>query len=363
MPSAPYSTWFAPYLLTLEHCGHALSNVLFNPGSAFSTFSLACALFIAVAFLAYRRARKGRTRHSLKVLARALFPRWFWCNASMRADLVFFIFNCLAVGSFIGWGLVSGDAVNRATLHAMDSVFGLEPPALFSHIGTNVVLTVAMFVAYDFGYWVDHFLKHKVPMLWEFHRVHHTAEVLSPLTNARVHPVDSLIFANITGISIGLAHGVGSYFLGAGAREAVLSGTNVILLAFIFLVVHLQHSHVAIHFGRTMNKVLFSPAHHHIHHSTRQEHFDRNLGSCLAVWDWMFGTLIQPQEVAGQLTFGVDTESDRYTPHSVAGALVLPFVRAAKQLMPHRTSSASNTAYPPPSHGGDDVPRGFLRRP
>jgi sterol desaturase/sphingolipid hydroxylase (fatty acid hydroxylase superfamily) len=185
-------------------------------------------------------------------------------------------------------------------------------------------------------------------MLWEFHRVHHTAEVLSPLTNFRMHPVDSLIFANIISVALGVAHGVGLHVLGGAARETLLSGSNIIFVVFVFATVHLQHSHVPIRFGGWLGKVLLSPAHHHIHHSTDRAHFDRNLGSCLAVWDWMFGTLILPDAVRGKLTFGADVEGDRYTPHSIAGSLVWPFVRAARRLMPRAARPPSpDEAYEP----------------
>ena len=45
-------------------------------------------------------------------------------------------------------------------------------------------------------------------MLWDFHKVHHTAEVLSPLTNFRMHPVDSVVFGNILAIFLGVTGGV-----------------------------------------------------------------------------------------------------------------------------------------------------------
>ncbi|HTU00143.1 MAG TPA: sterol desaturase family protein [Rhizomicrobium sp.] len=347
MAEGSQNAWFSPYLRTLEYCANAIAHSTFSPGSVFSIFSLLCALLIAVAFLAYRRARKGKPPVRLRVLARALFPRWFWRSASMRADIGFYFLNTVAIGGFIGWGLISANTVSHLTIHALTGALGPSHASPLPHIVASAWLTLALFVAYDFAYWIDHYLSHKIPVLWDFHRVHHTAETLSPLTNARVHPVDSLIFANITGLCVGSTHGVVGYFLGNAASEAMLSGTNVIYLGFLFAVVHLQHSHVPIQFGRRLNRIFFSPAHHHIHHSTRPEHFNSNLGSCLAVWDWMFGTLIDPQEVKGRLTFGVEMEGDRYTPHSMAGTLVWPFVRAARRAMPRRTpaKTAANTAY------------------
>ena len=55
-------------------------------------------------------------------------------------------------------------------------------------------MTVTLFLAYELGYWLNHYVPHRVPFLWEFHKVHHSATVLTPLTNFRVHPVYMCIF-------------------------------------------------------------------------------------------------------------------------------------------------------------------------
>jgi len=58
--------------------------------------------------------------------------------------------------------------------------------------------------------------------------------------------------------------------------------------------------------------------------------------------------LILPDDVEGRLTFGADTEGDRYTPHSMAGSLVWPFVRAFRTLMPRTGRAAETRAYDTP---------------
>ncbi len=321
------------------HIRDALLAVLVSPGSTFSLLSLAVALAVTLTFLRLRRGK--RKFPAPRVLVRALFPRrWRW-SASSRADLGFFLLNALATGSLIGWGLLSYAAIGRGAQSALDRLFGAAPLLPLTPVLRDAALTLALFLAYEFAYWLDHYLKHRIPLLWEFHRVHHTAEVLSPLTVFRMHPVDSLIFANILAVVMGATAGAARHLLGAGAHEAAWSGTNVILLAFIFGIVHLQHSHVDIRFRGWLGRLVLSPGHHQIHHSTRPEHFNSNLGSCLAVWDWMFGTLVMPTDARTRLTFGADVEADRYTPHSVAGGLVLPFLRALKALRPRRAPSTA----------------------
>ena len=46
-----------------------------------------------------------------------------------------------------------------------------------------------------------------MPFLWEFHKVHHSAEVLNPITGFRSHPVDQVLDAVVMGAMTGLALG------------------------------------------------------------------------------------------------------------------------------------------------------------
>ena len=184
-----------------------------------------------------------------------------------------------------------------------------------------------MFLAYELAYWLDHALSHKVPVLWEFHKVHHTAEVLTPLTVFRVHPIDTLVFANISALVLGLTGAGLQHLLGSAAAPFALSGSNVVLVGFVFLTVHLQHSHVWISFRGLAGRVFLSPAHHQIHHSADPIHFNRNFGSCLSVWDWLFGTLCLPAKRREALTFGAEVRAGAASPHSVAGVLLAPFGR------------------------------------
>ncbi|MGZ3305953.1 MAG: sterol desaturase family protein, partial [Asticcacaulis sp.] len=94
----------------------------------------------------------------------------------------FFLLNVFVTGTLVGWSLLSYSAISHASGDLARAVFVHNPLPAFPPLVRGAVLTVALFLAYDFAYWLDHYIKHKVPFLWEFHRVHHTAEVLSPLT-------------------------------------------------------------------------------------------------------------------------------------------------------------------------------------
>jgi sterol desaturase/sphingolipid hydroxylase (fatty acid hydroxylase superfamily) len=312
-----------------HQAGQAFMRVFLEPGSHFSIASLAVALAIGAGVLALQRVRRGR-RVRLKVLVRALFPRRLIVGPSTKADLGFFLFNLLLFGGLAGWAILTYGAVSRAVIAALDATFGIAQAASLPAWACTGLATVALFLAYELAYWVDHWLSHKVPALWEFHKVHHTAEGLTPLTNFRVHPVDSVVFGNITALFMGLTAGVLGHVLGRPVSPFTVSGGNIILLGFIFLTVHLQHSHIWIAFTGVWGRIFVSPAHHQLHHSADPAHFDRNFGSCLALWDWMFGTLNMPSRERQAITFGAPAER----PHSITGGLITPFVEALARLKP-----------------------------
>ena len=90
-----------------------------------------------------------------------------------------------------GWAVLSSQVINHATHQLLVGAFGSVASPRLSAWPAAVVMTLVLFAAYEFGYWLDHYFSHNIPFLWEFHKVHHTAEVLTPITNFRVHPVDS----------------------------------------------------------------------------------------------------------------------------------------------------------------------------
>jgi sterol desaturase/sphingolipid hydroxylase (fatty acid hydroxylase superfamily) len=312
----------------LSYVLETLATLFLSFGSSFSAASLFSALCIALAFLLVRRPPE-RSRVPYSVMGRALFPRWLR-RASFRTDVGFFFLNVLVTSVAFGWAMVNSQSISAAVSAALTDRFGVLPGIGLNELTSKLIATMCLFLAYELGYWVDHFLSHRIPVLWDFHKVHHTAEVLTPLTNFRVHPVDTVVFANILGIFLGVTGGVLSFLQLGTAFE--IGGTNLILVAFYFVTVHLQHSHVWIPTTGWLGHVILSPAHHQIHHSDNPTHFDKNFGSCLSIWDWMFGTLHMPERRRERLTFGVATRAPEY--HTVIGSLFSPFARAAERFQP-----------------------------
>ena len=309
-----------------------IGKLFFSFGSHFSLTSLGAALIFSAAWFAWLRLRRGR-RVRPRTIWRALFPRRIIMSRSNQADIGYLFFNVFVFGVVFGWAVLSYQFVSNGISAGLTAALGHVAPSTLPVYVTRTVITVMLFLAYELGYWFNHWLSHKVPLLWEFHKVHHTAEVLTPLTNFRVHPVYTWVFANILALSAAIANGAGNYMFGDTAYQYALSDTNIILVLFIHTYVHLQHSHMWISFRGALGRILVSPAHHQVHHSRDPKHFNRNFGSCLALWDWMFGTLYVPGKEREALTFGFADHPDA---HTVKGELVAPLVNAARHVWPKR---------------------------
>ena len=224
---------------------------------------------------------------------RTLFEASLWWHRSARADYRIYFANALilplilspllfADGQFVAWA---------------NALLGLNEPVSPDPDTANVIarvgFTLAFFVAYDFGRFVAHSLLHDVPFLWEFHKVHHSAEVLTPITAFRVHPVDLLIMVWVPALMTGLTTWIFNRMWPSTVHLYTFLGLHVLIWTFN-LIDNLRHSPVWLTYGPTLGKWLISPAHHQLHHSTEPRHLGCNRGFDIALWDRLYGTLYVP---------------------------------------------------------------------
>lgn len=188
--------------------------------------------------------------------------------------------------------------------------------------------TLVLFLVNDFSrYWL-HRLMHAVPFLWRFHRVHHSAEVLNPLTFYRVHPLENLLFGLRYALVTGFVTALFIRYFGAGIGIVEFMGVNVLVFLFLITGSNLRHSHIPLSYGRHLEKWVISPYQHQLHHSRQYTH--TNFGSSLAVWDRLFGTLVSTdkEKIKNEnLTFGLSHET---VTHSLIGALFNPFIKGIR---------------------------------
>ncbi|MET0307549.1 MAG: sterol desaturase family protein [Sphingomonas sp.] len=294
--------------------GRQVLGIFLAPGSTYSLGALAASL---VLFLLLALPQRRGLRFA--VLMRALFPRRIWCSASGRTDLAYFMLGILLAGTMIGWAIVSAEQVRALVADAL----GPAPERSLPGWAGAAIATPLLFLAYEFAYWLDHWLMHRVPLLWRFHKVHHQAESLSLFTNGRVHPVETIGFYNLLALVMGLTAALLDRLLGA-AQPWTIGGTNALIMLSAVTITHLQHSHLWFGFGPRWGRVLLGPAHHQIHHSADPAHFNRNLGSSLALFDRLFGSFHMPETQRERLKFGV--EDGERNPHGLRAALFAPLL-------------------------------------
>jgi sterol desaturase/sphingolipid hydroxylase (fatty acid hydroxylase superfamily) len=328
---------------------------LLSPSSICSVYSLSATIIIAFAWLAWRRRRRDRPV-VLRALARAIFSRRVLLHRSTLADLAYCVIGLTTLGAILGWAVVSTSWISDGVAALLTRCLGHTPQWRAPDWTLNAMRTVALFLAYELGFFVDHTLKHRIPALWELHKAHHSAEVLTPLVNFRVHPLDSLILANNLALFIGVIGGAAQYALGRKVMSFTLFDQNVLMLLYIYLTAQLQHSEIWIPFTGLWGRMFMSPAHHQLHHSANPAHFNCNMGASLAIWDWLAGSLRMPSVEPPGLAFGVS--GHRHDPHGVMGLVIDPAINALKALAGasafRRTGTAAGSE--PPSVGRAGLP-------
>lgn len=138
----------------------------------------------------------------------------------------------------------------------------------------------AYWLVFDFiSYWV-HRWKHVSPWLWAFHSVHHSQENLTFTTITRGHPFESLFGWLLAFFPL--------VILGAPPNTWL---SFALLRSFLGAI---QHSAIPWRLG-PLYRVIVSPEFHSFHHSTNPEHYNRNFGVELAIWDFLFNTAVDHQ--------------------------------------------------------------------
>ncbi len=309
----------------LHDLGAPLLN-LFNPGFGLSVFFLASSFFVVAAiYIASRR----RARRNFKRFLRYALPMRLFLHRSSLLDYRYYVINGALRALTYGSLIVGSEVWSRLVITALTGIFGPGGDHAAASYAVTALTTVVFVLAFDLGYWFCHWLLHRYNFLWEFHKVHHSAEVLNPFTAFRSHPVEDLLSFNMISLATGSAYGAIVYAFGAGAQQFTLLQMNVVMLVYYLTIFHLRHSHVWLPVRGALAYVIQSPAHHQIHHSVEKEHAGKNLGFCLSLWDWIFGTLFIPEEER-RFRFGIGQEGLEF--NSVARLYALPFIRVGQSL-------------------------------
>jgi len=283
----------------------------FNPHNLNWIFVLSA---ILIASVLYTRSEAGRQQLSLRGLFRFLAPREVFLHPSAILDYKFYVVNSLLLsqlrlGAFVG-GVAGLLAVAQVTESLLTTVLDISPEQGAPQWQAQFAFTVAMTVVMDFSKWLTHYLQHRIRVLWEFHKVHHSAAVLTPISNYRIHPVDFMLEKLVSAILVGVVAGCFSAFYTEDLTIMTILNISAITF-FYFLQSNLRHSHIRLHFSGSLSRIFSSPAMHQVHHSCEARHIDKNFALMLSLWDQLAGTNYIPErdeEYRLGLTAGEDRE-------------------------------------------------------
>lgn len=260
--------------------GHLPQDIV-NDGMMILAFGL---MGVGFCFLRERRL-------SLRAALGQVFRRDLFAAPTSRVDIVHFLLMAAL------WIPVTGALVTVFLTVHLDALlvarFGPRTALLADGWGLATLQFVVLFLWRDLGSWTAHWLLHRVPVLWSIHRSHHSAEALTFFTSARAHPLEYLHMQAGIALSGTLGGGLFLYLTGTTLHAApmlLLVATPVFFETFALA----QHSHLPVSFGR-LSHIFTAPVMHQIHHSAEERHRDRNYGTQLAIFDWLFGTLYIPQ--------------------------------------------------------------------
>lgn len=197
---------------------------------------------------------------------------------------VFYLLNLL-------WAIVIVYSIEWLNNHQIGLFYLFDIP-----LWLKLVMGVMLF---DFVTYWFHRMSHLTPVLWRFHRVHHSDTTMDASTFFRGHPIETFLWFGTSNI------------IAAG-----IFGLDLIALGLYFLVstpfFFLEHSNIKfpVWLDKTFGLIFTTPNIHKVHHEQDQYYTDSNFSDIFILWDRLFGTFkYKPPE---QINFGLkEFEEDR----------------------------------------------------
>ncbi len=144
---------------------------------------------------------------------------------------------------------------------------------------------IVFFIISDFAQWNVHRFLHRVPFLWNFHKVHHSVKEMGFAAQLRYHWMEPVVYKSMLYIPL-----------------AIIGGFDVEQVAivhfFALTIGHLNHANLGWDYG-LLKYVFNNPKMHIWHHAKKlpaSVKYGVNFGLTLSVWDYLFGTSHIPHD-------------------------------------------------------------------
>lgn len=213
---------------------------------------------------------------------------FYYLLSSMLVQLITFL--ALAPSTYIN--------SNSGTFEGIRSAVGGMPWLV--QFGLAVLLTDIM------QYWF-HRMFHKIPFLWGFHAVHHSAKHMDWLAGARMHFVEIILLRGVTSLPL----------LTLGFLPSVMQA----YIGMVYIYASLLHANLGGNFNE-LGQWVAVPRFHHWHHAIEAEGVDKNFAIHFPWLDKIFGTFYLPKD-KWPTGYGVPEN----VPNGYLAQLKYPFVR------------------------------------
>lgn len=221
---------------------------------------------------------------SLFVYALELVKPWRTKQAVFRKDFwldAFYMFFNFFFFSLIGFAAVS--TIAASWFRGILASFGISNLVFFSVAEWPIWLQlIVLFLVRDFIHFQVHRLLHRVPFLWEFHKVHHSVEEMGFAAHLRFHWMETVVYRTLEYLPLAM--------IGFGIQEFI------IVHLFALTIGHLNHANLYLPLG-PLKYVFNNPQMHIWHHVNKLPDEYRNgcnFGISLSLWDYFFKTAYIP---------------------------------------------------------------------
>lgn len=227
------------------------------------------------------------------------FRKDFWLD-SFYMFFNFFLFSLLGFAAF-------SKMTAEGLRHFLNGIGVDHLVAVEIHSWPVWLQLLTLFVVRDFIHFNVHRLLHRVPILWEFHKVHHSVREMGFAAHLRYHWMENVVYRSLEYIPLAM--------IGFGIRDFIL----VHLIALT--IGHLNHANFYLPLGPF--RYLFNNPQmhiwHHAHQLPKTHRYGINFGISLSIWDYLFGTAHQPHSGRDlELGFdGVDTFPKTFLKQSI----------------------------------------------
>jgi len=175
-----------------------------------------------------------------------------------------------------------------------ESGISMESLTLMNLSGLKMVWQLLIFfVILDFVQWFTHVLLHRYPLLWQFHKVHHSVAEMGFAAHLRYHWMENIFYKPLKTLGVMLLGGF-------EPEQAYIVHFTAITIG------HLNHANIKLTYGPL--KYLFNNPvmhlWHHAYHLPEGHTNGINYGISLSLWDYIFRTASIPNPEDGEIKLG-----------------------------------------------------------